>query len=158
MRFRNSRPQLSIRRLRRVGTKWHGVKCREPHADVHSRCHQAYPLHHFPQKPRPVLKPPAILPFTHMRAKKFVPQVSMAVLDIHEVETKLMRHSCRAMKLFNDRANFAVGQNGIVVRQSQSSIQDRMMIKNARLRPVVCIWAAVASGMRQLTSEEEPLA
>ena len=78
------------------------------------------------------------------------------MLDIHEIETQLTRHSCRAMKIFNNCVDFAIGQNGIVARQSQSSIQYRMMIKDARLRPVVGIRTAVASGMRQLQSDEEP--
>src|SRR6266436_1471412 len=128
-----------------------------PFADVHPRRRRADPLQHFPQKSRAVLKTPAILPFSRMRAKKFVPQVPVAMLDVHEVETQLTRHSCRAMKVFNDRTDFAVGQDWIAVRQSQSSIQDRVMIKDARLRPVMCIRTAVASGMRQLQSDEEPL-
>src|SRR5437667_11847053 len=59
------------------------------------------------------------------------------------------------MKFIDDRTDFAVGQNHRVRRQSQFSIQDRMMIKNARLRSIVSIWPAIASGMRQLQPDEE---
>jgi len=146
MRFGNFPVPLSIRRLRRVGAKWHGVKCREPHADVHSRRRERIPCS-TSRKIACGSQNSAILSFSRMRAKKFVPQVPVAMLDVHEVETQLTRHSCRAMKVFNDRTDFAVGQDWIVVRQSQSSIQDRVMIKDARLRPVMCIRTAVASGM-----------
>ena len=59
------------------------------------------------------------------------------------------------MQFFDDRTDFAIGQNHIVRRQTHLSIQDGMMIKNARLRSIVSIRPAIASGMRQLQSDEE---
>src|SRR6267143_2731701 len=155
-RFGDSRPQLTIRRLRRVGTKWHGVKRGEPHANRKPRRNRANPLHNFSQKSRAIFKTPTVLPFSCVGAQEFMPQVTVAMLDVHEIKTQLTRHFCRAMKFFDDRAYLAVGQDGIVARQPQSSIQDRMMIENAWLRLSVRIRTAVASGMCQLQSDEEP--
>src|SRR5713226_9545146 len=156
MRFGNSRPQLSIRRLRRIGTKWHSVERREPDANRKLRRNRANTLHNFSQKSRAIFKTSTVLPFSSVGAQEFVPQITVAVLDVHEVETQLNRHLCRAMEFFDDHAYLSVAQNGIVARQSQFSIQDRMMIENAWFRRVMRIWTAVASGMRQLQSDEKP--
>src|SRR6266481_7341655 len=156
MRFGNSRPQFSIRRLGWIGTKWHGVEGREPHANRKPRRNRAYTMQNVAQKSRAIFKASAILPFSCVGAEKFVPQITVAMFDVHEVETHFTRHSCRAVEFFDDRAYLAVGQNGIVARQSQSSIQHRMMIENAWFRLSVRIWTAVASGMRQLQSDEKP--
>src|SRR6266567_6701288 len=59
------------------------------------------------------------------------------------------------MKIFDDGADLAVGKNRKVGRQSQSVVQDRMVINDSRLRPVVRIWPAESSGMRQLQSDHE---
>src|SRR6266403_3273263 len=156
MRFGNPTPQLSICRWGRIGTKWHGVEGREPHANRKPRRNRANPLHNFAQKSRAIFKASTVLPFSCVGAEKFVPQITVAMLDVHEVETHFTRQFCRAMEFFDDRAYLSVGQNGIVARQSQSSIQDRMMIENAWFRLSVRIRTAVASGMRQLQSDEKP--
>src|SRR6266403_491142 len=156
MRFGNPTPQLSICRWGRIGTKWHGVEGREPHANRKPRRHRANPLHNFAQKSRPIFKASAVVPFSCVGAEKFVPQVTVAMLDVHKVETQLSSDFCRAMKFFDDRVYLSVGQNGIVARQSQFCIQDRMMIENAWFRPVMRIRTTVASGMRQLQSDEKP--
>src|SRR6267143_4902181 len=98
-RFGNSRPQLSIRRLGRIRMKWHDVKRREPHPNRKSRRNRANTIDNFSQKSCTVLEAAAVWPFPRMCAQEFVPQVSVAMLDVHEVETQLTRHFCRAMKL-----------------------------------------------------------
>src|SRR5712664_1676071 len=156
MSFGNSRTQLSICRLGRIGAKWHSVKRGEPHANLQPRRNRANPLHDFSQKSRTILEASAVWPSPRMRAQEFVPQVSVAMLDVHEVEAQFTRHFSRAMKLFDDRADFRVRQKRIVTGQPQFSIQDRMMIENARLRLVACIRTRVASRMRQLQSDQQP--
>src|SRR6267142_4065417 len=156
MRFGDSRPQLTIRRFGWIGTKWHGVKGREPHANREPRRNRANPLHNFAQESRAIFKTSTVLPFPCVSAQEFMPQVPVAMLDVHEIETQLNRRFCRAMKFLDNRAYLAVGQNGIVARQSQSSIQDRMMIENTRLCLSVRIRTAVTSGMCQLQPDEKP--
>ena len=151
--FKNDQSETSGR-TPRIGTKRHRVKRGESHTDVQSRRYGTDPLQHFAQKPRAILETPAVLPFSRMRAQKFVPQITVAMLDVHEIEAQFPRHFRCAMKIFNDRLNFAIGQNGIVASQSQSPIQDRVMIKDARLRLAVCIRPAESSGMCQLQSDE----
>src|SRR5262245_40274891 len=90
-----------------------------------------------------------------MRAEKFMAEITVTVFDVHKIETQFPCGFRRAMKILDDLANFSVRENGIVIRQSQSSIQDRMAIKNARLGPVVCIRPAKSSRMRQLQSDKE---
>ena len=98
--------------------KRHRIKCRKPHADANSRRHGTNPLHHFPQESRAILKTSAVLPFPRVRAEKFVTQIPVAMFDVHKIETQFVSHFCRAMKVFNDRTDFAVSQNQIVTRQS----------------------------------------
>src|SRR6267143_951400 len=156
MRFGNSRPQLSVRRLGRIRMKWHDVKRREPHANRKPRRNRANTLDNFSQKSRTVLEASAVWPLPRMRAQEFVPQVSVAMLDVHKVETQFTRHFCRAMKLFDDRADFSVRQERIIAGQPQFSIQNRVMIKDAWFRLVARIRTAVSPGMRQLQSDEQP--
>src|SRR2546426_4822990 len=104
MRFGNSGPKFSIRRLGWIGTKWHGVEGREPHANRKPRRNRANTLHNFAQESRAIFKASAVLPFSCVGAEKFVPQVTVAMLDVHEVETHFTGDFCRAMKFFDDRA------------------------------------------------------
>src|SRR5580658_10608168 len=79
------------------------------------------------------------------------------MLDIHKIETELMHSFCRAMKVFDDCGDFAVGQQRIILRQPQFAIQNWMMIENAGYGFVVATRTTVASGMRQLQSDQEPV-
>src|SRR5712664_1023504 len=101
MRFGDSGPQLTIRRLRRIGTKWHGVERGEPHANRKPRRNRANPLHNFSQKSRAIFKTPAVLPFSCVRAQEFMPQVTVAMLDVHEIKTQLTRDSCCSMEFLD---------------------------------------------------------
>ncbi len=65
-----------------------------------------------------------------MRAQKFVAQITVAMFDVYEIKAEFLRNFRGAVKFFDDGANLAVGQNGKVASQSQSLVQDRMMIND----------------------------
>src|SRR6202047_3951164 len=80
----------------------------------------------------------------------------MAMLDVDKIKTKLPRDARRAMKLFDDSANLSVGKQRKIARQTEPSIQNRMTIQNARLRPMLRIRFAVAPRMRKLQTNQQP--
>src|SRR6266852_1911205 len=152
VRLRNSWAQFSfqlaahfsIGGLRRIGMERHSVKRGDAHADFQLRRRCANSLHHFAQKSRAIFKTSSVLPFPGMRAQKFVPQISVAMLDVDKIKTELPRDARRAMKLFDDSANLSICEQRKIARQTEPPIQNRMAIQKARLRPLVGIWFAVA--------------
>ena len=86
-----------------------------------------------------------------------MPQISMTMLNVHKVKAQLPRHFSCTVKILDDCFNFRVFKKRIIARQAQPAIQYRMVIKNAWLRPVVRIRAAVPPGMGQLQANEKPV-
>src|SRR5260370_24379290 len=132
-----------------------GVKRGNAHADFQLRRRRANSLHDFAQESRAILKTSSVPPFPSVRAQKFVPQISMAMFDVDKIKTKLPRGARRAMELFNDPANLSVGKQWKIARQTEPAIQNRMAIQNARLRPMLRIWFAVAPRMRNLQANQQ---
>src|SRR4029077_5160559 len=110
----NPRTQFSAARQSRIRAKRNRVKRRKPHANIKRWRNSANALYNISQKSRAILEAAPVLPFSRMRAQKFVPQVSVAMLDIHEIEAQFLSHFCRAMKIFDNRADFTVAHNWIV--------------------------------------------
>jgi hypothetical protein len=75
------------------------------------------------------------------------------VFNVHEIKTDLPGQERRPMKVLNDRLDFAVSEQRIIGRQLQAPIQERMVIKNARLRAGMFIRAAVPPRVRQLQTD-----
>src|SRR4029077_5871642 len=113
--------------------------------------------HHFAQKTRAVLEAPAIRPAASVRAQEFVTKITVAMLDIDEVKTKLPREHSRAVELLDDGLDFAVGENRIIVWQFQATIEQRMAIQDAGLWAIVSTGTAEATGMRELQADEQPV-
>src|ERR1051325_4861782 len=112
--------------------KRHHVKGRKSHADFKSRRAITNACDDFAQETRAVFEAAAIIALARVGAQELVPQVTVAVLDIDKIETDLFGHLCRRVKGFDDLANLAIGQQRIVIRESQSFVQEWMKIKNAR--------------------------
>src|SRR5262249_30792742 len=90
-----------------------------------------------------------------MRAQKFVPQITMAMLHVHKIESQLPCHSRRAMEVLNSPAHVAVAKYRIVRGQIQATVQNRVTIQDSRLRLPVRVWPAITAGVRQLQPDEE---
>src|SRR5271167_1438765 len=112
----NSRSQLSRCRTRRIRPIGNRVKGRKPHSNLQSRSDRAYSLHYFSQESRAILEASAVLPFSRMGAEKFVPQITVAMLNVHKAKTQFARHARSAVKLLNDFFDLRVGHHQIVRR------------------------------------------
>ncbi len=91
-----------------------------------------------------------------MGAEKFVPQITMAMFNVHKIEAELVRHASGAMKLLNDFFDFRIGEQWIVRRQIQPAVQNRVTVQNARLGTPFLVRTAVTARMRQLQSNQRP--
>jgi hypothetical protein len=60
------------------------------------------------------------------------------------------------MKRFDDFANVAVGEHGIIGRQSETFVEEWMVIEDARLG-AAGIGSAVAARMRQLQTYQQSI-
>src|SRR4030095_7651506 len=67
----------------------HDVKGRQAHDDLESRNARMNPVDDLSHEPGPVLEAAAEASFALMRAKQFVPEVSVAMLDVDELESRL---------------------------------------------------------------------
>jgi len=95
VRFGNPRPQLAVRRLRRIGAIAHGIERGKPHANRQLRRDHAYRMHDLAQKPRTIVQRAAEFSFSRMRAQKFMTQIPVAVLNINKIEFPTLPRSLR---------------------------------------------------------------
>ena len=109
-----------------------------------------YSLNNFPQEPAAPFKAATVSAFTRSRAKKLVPQIAVAMLYVHKIETQLPCYGGRAMKILYDGLDFSVRKHGVVARKIQPPVQNRMTIENPGFSPITSIWTAVTPGVRQL--------
>src|SRR5260370_27614765 len=141
--LRNSRTrlsiQLAIRRLRRIGMERQGVKRGNAHATLQSRRRHANSLHNFAQKSRAILETSSVLPFPRVRAQKFVTQISVTMFYVDEIETEFGGNARRAVKFFDDSADFSIREKREIVPQTEPPIPNRMAIQSTRLRARVRI-------------------
>src|SRR5215813_9544182 len=102
-------------------------------------------LHNLPQEPCSILETAAVGFRPSVCAQEFVPQIAVAVLDVYEVEAKFGGGCGGAMEVFDDAVDFAIAQNWIISRQTQTFIENRMMVEDLGLIAVPGIRLAVAS-------------
>ena len=74
-------------------------------------------------------------------------QVSVTMLDIHEIESQLPRQKGSAMKVLHDRSDFPICEDGIVFWQFHPAIENGMVVQNARLTLLSRVGAAEAARM-----------
>lgn len=98
-----------------------------------------------------------IFPRSSVGAEKFVTKVAVAVLDVHKIESQFPGQAGSAMEVFDDRSNFAVAKNGIVRREFEAAIKNRVVIEDSRLAALMRIGTAEATRMSQLQPKKQPL-
>ncbi len=79
-----------------------------------------------------------------------MPQVAVAVFDIHERKACLLRSNRSFNKAFDDVPNFHIGKAVVTRADAKLSVKQWMMIKDARLKPGMFIGSGEASGVGEL--------
>ena len=156
-RFRNSRPRLAVHRLRRIRAVGNSVKRRKPHSDLQPRRIRTNARDDFPQKARPIFKAAAVFSLSRVRAEKFMPQITVAMLDVDKIESQILREFRRSMKIRDDRFYLGILQQRVAAGDAESLIQNWMVIQNARLGFCVMIRPAVSPRMRQLQPDDQSI-
>src|SRR5580658_1371404 len=121
---------------------------------MQSRTERADALHDLAKKARAAFERAAVTSLPRVSAQKFMTQVSVAMLDVHEIKTQLPGHECRPMEVFDDRLDFSVGEQRVIGGQPQTPVQYWMVIKNAWFRACVFIRAAVPARVGQLQTND----
>ena len=111
-------------------------------------------LDNFSKKARAPFKCAAVASLPRVSAEKLMAQISMAVLNVHEIETQLASHVSGAMEVLDDRFDFTITEQRIVGGQFQALIQHRMTVKNPWFGPGKFVRAAVPARMRQLQTND----
>ena len=109
----------------------------------------------FSQEARSILEASAVIAFTNMRAQKLMPQITVTMFHVYKIKTDLASNLRRSVKRFDDPANLAVCEQRVIVRQSQSLVQKRVMIKYARRGAAIAFRATVPTRMRQLQTDKQ---
>src|SRR5262249_38536594 len=140
-----------IERLRRSGfSERNRIECGEPDSDFQFWNRGADAFDDLAEESCSVLEGATVIAFSGVGAQELVSKVPMTMFDVDEIESDLERDLSRAVKVFDDFANLAVGEQRVIRKQSQSSVEDRMPIENPRLSTVFEVGPAVAAGMREL--------
>src|SRR6185503_7280091 len=82
-------------------------------------------------------------------------EVAVAVLDVDEVETDLVRQTRGAVEALYDLADLAVRKERVVRRDADPLVENGVVVDDARLRAILRVRAAVASRVRQLQSYQQ---
>src|SRR5208283_2518206 len=89
--------------------------------------------------------------------KALMSQVPMAMLDVGEIETGLLRQARGLMSSLNDGSKLPIAQQRIIAIHAHAAIQERVMIKNPRFELGVQVGAAETARMSQLQAHQEAL-
>src|SRR5580704_10463718 len=117
---------------------------------MQSRTERANPLDNFAKKARAAFEGAAVASHPRMSAEKLMAEITVAMLDVHEIETQLPSQTSRPMEVFDDRFDFTVAEQRIVGGQFQAPVQQRMVVEDAWLGASMFVRAAVPTGVRQL--------
>ena len=132
--FWNSDAHLSGHATSWIRVKGHNIEGRNTHPDLQARRDGANAFRHFAQESGAVFKTSAVITLASMCAQKLVAEISMTVLNVNELETKLVRELRRALKVVNDSSDLAISKNGIALIDTDASIEKRMMVKNSAVQ------------------------
>src|SRR5437764_10062947 len=145
--IRNSWVWFAVGRALGVWPKGRCIEGRKAYCDAQTRSDGADSFHNLPQEACAVLEAPAIRAFARVCTQEFVTQVSVAMLDIDEIESQLPRQKGSAMKVLHDRSDFPICEDWIVFWQFHPAIKNGMVVQNARLTVLRRVGAAEAARM-----------
>ena len=83
-------------------------------------------------------------------------QVAVAMLYVDKVKTSLGCDDCGVMKVFNYLLQLTICEHRIFGSDTETTIQDRMVIQDFWLGTSVRIWTTVAAGVRELQTYQKP--
>src|SRR5262249_10618504 len=151
--FGYSRTGLSRRRLLGIGTIRNGVEGGEPYSDSKRGRNRPDALNDLSQEARTVFEASAVIALTRMRTQELMPQISVTMFDVDEIESYFRCDPRSAMKRLDDLAHVAIGYGRVVAIETELLIENRMMIDDPGLGLPFPVWCAVTSGMRQLKAD-----
>ena len=79
----------------------------------------------------------------------------MALLDIHEIETRLPCRPGVGHEIADHPRQLRVAQHGRIVLDPRSAIQQRMAIGDAGARPEILLRTGIAAGVRDLEPHQQ---
>src|SRR5215831_4525159 len=92
-----------------------------------------------------------------MSAQKLVAQVSMTMLDVDEIETKVAGQQRGGLKVSNDGADLPVRQHWMVLIDRNPVVQERVMVENSWFGFRLLVGPAKAARVRQLQANQQTI-
>src|SRR5262249_7383982 len=111
----------------------------------------------FSQEAGAILEAAAVFAFAGVGGEKFVAEIAVALLDIDEIEAEFCGDAGRAMKIFDDRFDFGVGEDGKIGREFEFAVENGMAVWNFGLGIVVGVGAGVAAGMGEWQADKQAI-
>src|SRR6185503_20126518 len=102
-----------------------------------------------------VLEAAAVFAGPRVRAEKFVQQVTVAMLEVHEVRADLGRNLRRAHVALDEFLDLAVTENLRVACDVELLVENRMTIGHARFPALLVIRSAEASRVGELKTYDQ---
>ena len=97
----------------------------------------------------------AVTAFTGVRAEKLMPEITVAVFYVYEVEAESLRHPGRAMEALDDvliSASLSIGYSAVNPIADRESDDGR----ESWLGAAMCVGAAVSPGICELKADQNP--
>src|SRR3954471_14304600 len=120
-----------------VWLKGHCIEGRKTYSDGQAWGDGADSFHNLSQEACAIFEASAIRALARVCAEEFVTQVSMTMLDIHEIESQPPRKAGGAMKVLHDGSDFSVTEDGIIFWQFHPPIENWMVVQNAGITMLV---------------------
>ena len=129
------RPAIRLADAVGAGLEGNPVEGAQAHADVQAGTSRADARDDLAQEAGAVLEAAAIAPRPVDRGQEFVPQIAVTVLDVDEVEARLLTRAAAAItKSLDQIVDLVVGHQRVVVRQVVFRVEQRMVIEDLRLQ------------------------
>ncbi len=138
-----------------IWAKGHNIEGGKAHSDLQTWRDGANACRHFAQESGAVFKASAVIALASMCAQKLMAEITMTVLHVDELETKIVRESRCALKVVNDSSDLAISKNRIALIDANASIEKGMMIENSRFRFRLLVRSTKAAGMRELQTDQK---
>ena len=138
----------------RPGPKRHEVERAQPHADHQIRGRGSDRGNRLAQETRPVLKAAAITPWPIHGAQELMPQIAMAVLDVHEGEAGALSQSRGSREVIYQPGDIAVAHQGVVGRNAELAVEPGVVVEDCGLK--LCpIRPGKPAGMGELQANQQ---
>ena len=139
----------------RVGTERNEVEYAQAYANPETRRDGPDPMDNFPEETRPVFERAAKGTATGNGAQEFVAQISVAMLDVHELIAQIGGHSRGLYIVVYNGSYLAVRHHRVIRAHAEFTVEDGVTVQDSGFHPAFVRGPTEPSRVRQLQPDHQ---